>query len=270
MAGRTKTRRPAAEIPEQIANPEWSTLLDNMLNVEGSLGDAYRRMWQYSTRNCAFLAMQGCPIEPVATFQGWTNVNRQVQKGSSAFYILRPITIKLDEIDEATGENKTIGRFKPVKAIFPISMTEGEPLPEIEHPEWNKERALAALAIKQVAFESFEGNTQGYSYDRNIAVSPLAKYPNKTLAHELGHVVLGHTTGERTEDMHRGLAEFGAEATAHLVTNELGLLTPDAASVSRAYVQSWLQGKEPSDQDIKAVFAATDTILKAGRPAEDK
>lgn len=266
MAGRTKTRRPAAEIPEHIANPEWSTLLDNMLNVEGSLDDTYRRMYMYSTRNCAFLAMQGCPIEPVATFQGWTNVNRQVQKGSRAYYILRPITIKLDEIDEKTGENKTIGRFKPVKAIFPISMTEGEPLPEIVHPEWNKERALAALAIKQVAFESFDVNTQGHSYERNFAINPTAKYPHKTMAHELGHIVLGHTTADPSQDLHRGLAEFGAEATAHLVTNELGLLSPEAASVSRAYVQSWLHGKEPSDKDIKAVFSATDTILKAGRP----
>ncbi|MBY4210797.1 hypothetical protein HQO42_05360 [Rhodococcus fascians] len=120
MADRTKARRPAAEPPPQIANPEWSTLLDNMLNVEGSLGDAYRRFHQYSSRNCAFLAMQGCPIEPIATFQGWTNVNRQVTKGSRSFYILRPITIKLDEIDQDTGENKTIGRFKPVKAIFPV------------------------------------------------------------------------------------------------------------------------------------------------------
>ncbi|NIL77139.1 hypothetical protein [Rhodococcus sp. B10] len=269
MAGRRKP----AEIPEHIAKPEWSTLLEAVLNVEGSMDDTYRRMYNYSTRNLAYLAMQQCPIEPVATFKGWSAVNRQVQKGSSAFYILRPISIKLDEVDEKTGENKRVQRFKPVKAIFPISMTEGEPLPEIEHPEWSKERALAALAIREVAFESFDGNVQGHSWGRNFAVNPIAKRPQKTMVHELSHIVLGHTVPEAHEDYvrHRGIKEFQAEATAHLVTNELGLLTPEIASVSRAYVQNWLQGQTPSNDDIKGVFRATDEILAAGRePVEQE
>lgn len=263
-------RRPAAEIPEHIAKPEWSTLLDAVLNVEGSMDDTYRRMYNFSTRNLGFLAMQGCPVEPIATFKGWQAVDRQVQKGSSAFYILRPISIKLDEVDEKTGENKRLQRFKPVKAIFPISMTEGEPLPEIDHPEWSKERALAALAIREVAFESYEGNVQGHSWSRNFAVNPVAKFPQKTLMHELSHIVLSHTVEEAHADYvnHRGIKEFQAEATAHLVTNELGLLKPEMASVSRCYVQSWLEDKTPSDDEIKGVFRATDEILAAGRPVK--
>jgi hypothetical protein len=38
------------------------------------------------------------------------------------------------------------------------------------------------------------GNLQGYSFDRKFEVSPVAVYPMKTLLHELGHIVLGHTT----------------------------------------------------------------------------
>lgn len=261
-------RKPAAEIPAHIAKPEWSDLLDAVLNVEGSMDDTYRRMYNYSTRNLAFLAMQNCPVEPVATYAGWTAVNRQVLKGSSAFYILRPVSIKLDEIDEQTGENKRLNRFKAVKAIFPIRMTEGEPLPEIEHPEWSTERALGALAINEVAFQSYEGNVQGHSYGRNFAINPLAKHPEKTLMHELGHIVLGHTVEEAHADYvaHRGLCEFEAEASAHLVTNELGLLTPEAAAVSRKYVQTWLQDDKPTDTSIRSVFKAADEILAAGRP----
>lgn len=264
MAGR---RRPA-EVPEAVANPEWTTLLDNMLNVEGSLGNTYRRFHLYSTRNCAFLLLQGCPMEPIATFKGWQDVDRTVKKGSSAFYIQRPIQVKTGEVDPETGEEKRLTKFKPVKSVFPVSMTEGEPLPEMELPDWSKERALGALAIREVAFESFNSNTQGYSRDREISINPAAVFPDKTLAHELAHVQLGHTTAEAHADylQHRGMKELGAEAVAHIVTTELGLMTPEKASVSRAYIQGWAGEERPVDQDIRSIFKASDEILKAGYP----
>lgn len=264
MAGR---RRPAAEVPGSVAKPDWSDLLDNMLNVEGSLGDTYRRFYQYSTSNCAFLLMQGCPVEPIATFKGWQSVDRTVAKGARAFYIQRPILVKTGEIDQETGEDKKIKRFKPVKSIFPISMTEGEPLPDMELPEWSKERALGALGIREVAFDGFDGNVAGWSINRDIAINPASPHPEKTLAHECGHVLLGHTTPDAHADYvnHRGMKELGAEAVAHIVTKELGLLTPRMASVSRAYVQHWAGEEEPTDQDIRAIFKASDELLTAGR-----
>ena len=269
MAGRRKP----AEIPEKVANPQWDELLDEMLNIEGSLGETYRRFYQYSTSNCAFLLMQGCPVEPIATFKGWQSVNRQVSKGASAFYIQRPIMIKTGEKDEETGEDKKIKRFKPVKAIFPVSMTEGEPLPELELPEWSRARMLGALSIREVAFQDFEGNTQGYSVNRDIAINPAAAYPEKTFFHETGHVMLGHTRPEDHADYlkHRGMRELGAEAVAHIVTKELGLLTPESASVSRAYIQSWSKGEQPERSDVVAIFRAADEVLEAGRePVEQE
>ena len=269
MAGR---RRPAAEIPESVAKPDWSDLLDNMLNVEGSLGDTYRRFYQYSTSNCAFLLMQGCPVEPIATFKGWQSVGRTVAKGARAFYIQRPILVKTGEIDQETGEEKKIQRFKPVKSIFPIGMTEGEALPDMELPEWSKERALGALGIREVAFQEFDGNMAGYSVAREVAINPAGPHPEKTLTHELGHIILGHTTTDAHEDYlkHRGIREFEAEATAHIVTTELGIITPEMASVSRGYLQSWLSGEKPDDSSIRAVFKAADAILVAGREPVDE
>ncbi|OLT47764.1 hypothetical protein BJF87_21350 [Gordonia sp. CNJ-863] len=269
MAGR---RRPPAELPPEVANPDWNELLHQMLTVEGSLQNVYRRFYQYSTSNCAFLLMQGCPIEPIATYEGWKKVNRQVvMKG--AYYIRRPIKVKTGEKDEETGEDKLIQRFKPVKSIFPVSMTEGEPLPELELPEWNRSRALAALSIREVAFEDFRGNMQGYSVNRDIAINPAAVYPEKTFFHETGHVMLGHTRPEDHSDYmeHRGMRELGAEAVAHIVTKELGLLTPESASVSRAYIQSWSAGEKPERSDVLAIFKAADQVLEAGRePVEQE
>lgn len=271
MARRTYNRAPA-EVPDHIQRPDWAELLDKALSVEGSLGTTYRRMWQYSTSNCAFLLMQGCPMEPIATFKRWQSVNRQVTRGARAFYINRPINVKTGQVDEETGEDKMIQRFKPVKSIFPVSMTEGEPLPEVELPEWSRSRALSALAIRQVAFESFDNNTQGHSIGRDIAINPVARFPEKTLAHELAHVVLSHTTPEAHDDYvrHRGIKEYEAEGTAHIVMNELGLLTPEMATVSRGYLQQWMEGNKPAETSIRAIFKAADTILAAGRePLED-
>ena len=58
-----------------------------------------------------------------------------------------------------------------------------------------------------------------------------------TTFHEIGHILLGHTTSEALSDYqeHRGLREFQAESVAYLCSNELGVLSEDAADVSRGY-----------------------------------
>ena len=259
-------RRETAPAP----HAEWGELLDASLTVKGSLGDTYRRFHPYSTTNCAFLLFQGCPIEPIGTYQRWQQIGRQVIKGASAFYVQRPIMVKTGEVDETTGEDRKIKRYKPVKSIFPVSMTEGEPLAEVDLPAWSSARALAALAIRQVAFEGFDGNKQGYSIGRDFAVNPAAKYPQKTMFHEIGHIALGHTLPDQLAEYarHRGVAEVQAEAVAHLSMTELGLMTPEMASVSRAYLQSWKRSTEIPDAMIRQIFQATDRILNAGRASE--
>lgn len=254
--------------PGDFIQPDWPALLEAALTIEGSTGNLYNRLYNYSMGNRAFLMSQGVWPQPIATYKGWQAVNRHVKRGAKAKMIIRPITVKLkDELDEA-GNPKTIQRFKPVRAVFPISDTEGEPLPDIELPTWSKARALGELGIKQVAFENFNGNVQGYSEWRTFAINPVAKYPIKTMMHELAHIVHGHT-GEATDDptvIHsRPLAEFEAEGTAHLAVNEVGEMTPEMASVSRAYIQGWLSGKTPPDTSIRRIFKATDTIVNAGR-----
>jgi len=72
--------------------------------------------------------------------------------------------------------------------------TEGaEYLPEAV-PEWKEDTALTRLNIRRVAFESLDGNIQGYAKPgRRIALNPVAALPHKTLFHELAHLLLGHT-----------------------------------------------------------------------------
>jgi hypothetical protein len=254
----------AVELAQTV---EWTRLLEEALTMPGNLGNIYNRFYPYSFNNQVLLYMQRV-TEPVATYNKWKEMGRQVQKGSKAKSILRPITLNLKDQLDKDGQPKKLTKFKMVKCLFTASETSGDELPEWEPPEWSAERALGALAISRVPFELLDGNVQGYSFDRNVTVSPVAVYPFKTLIHEVGHVVLGHTTPDQRAEYqeHRGVKEFAAESTAYLTLNEIGATDNQwNPSSSRAYIQTWLQGQRPPDQEIKAVFKATDAILKAGR-----
>ena len=249
---------------------DWGNLLNTALNSPGEIGNSYSRFWNYSYLNMMYLLAQGTPIEPVATYNRWKEMGRHVKKGSKAKEIIRPIQVKLkDELDDQ-GNPKVITKFKGVRCIFSLSDTAGDDLPEFERPEWSEKRALGALAITKVAFEHLDGNTAGYSYERNVAINPVAPYPFKTLLHEIAHIEAGHTAKDKLAQyaLHRGLFEFEAEGTAYLAVHELGEVDKMNDSESRAYIQGWLKGQRPPDSAIKTVFKTTDSILKAGRPTE--
>ncbi|MBV9487125.1 MAG: hypothetical protein JO246_13830 [Frankiaceae bacterium] len=253
--------------PRQTRNREldWQRLIEVALDLPGSVGNVYNRFYDYSFLNQMFLRMQGV-AEPVATYKRWQSLGRQVLKGSKATAIVRPIVIDRKN-DEGEVEGRML-RFKVVNCLFTASQTGGDPLPEVELPGWDLGTALCRLEVKRHPFEMIDGNTQGYSWGRNYAINPVAADATRTTFHELGHIVLGHTTPQPAEDQvaaHRGEREFQAEATAYLTLNELDQLTPESASHSRGYIQHWMNAERPSDRAIRQVFAATDTILKAGR-----
>lgn len=246
---------------------DYQSILNTALTMPGNTGDTYRRLYDYSTLNVLFVMMQGVEPQPIATWNRWKDLGRHVVKGAKAREIIRPITIQRK--NEDGDVEATFTRFRPVKCIFPYSDTAGDALPPLEHRDWDADRALAALDIKRAPYQLFENNVQGISWGRNVALNPVAKFPHKTLVHEISHVILGHTTETNLAEYqtHRGNYEFGAEGTAHLVMNELEMLDAEQASVSRGYLQSWMRGQRPPDASIKEVFKATDAILKAGRLA---
>jgi antirestriction protein ArdC len=248
---------------------DWQQLIQVALDTPGSVGNVYNRFYEYSFLNQMFLRMQGVH-EPVATYKRWQSLGRQVLRGSKASAIVRPIVI--DRKNEAGEVEDRLLRFKVVNCLFTVSQTDGEPLPQVDLPGWDLDSALRKLDIHRQPFELLDGNTQGYSWGRDFAVSPVAADPTRTTFHELGHIVLGHTAPQPVEDheaFHRGEREFQAEATAYLTLNEIDQLTPDQATHSRGYIQQWMSKERPSDRAIRQVFAATDTILKAGRLATD-
>jgi len=259
MSERSPTRSPEAH--KEI---EWSRLLEESLTAPGSRGNTYNRFYNYSFLNQMLLFSQGVN-EPVATYKKWVELGRQVQKGSKAKAILRPVAYK--EKNELGVEESKVKGFKMVNCLFTLSETEGDEIPEYEPKAWSAERALGALAINRVQFQLLNGNAAGYSIGRDVAVSPIAPYPLKTLVHEIAHVDLGHTSPEQLSEYqaHRGIKEFQAESTAYLALNELDALDAMNPSESRAYIQGWLHNERPDDKSIRQVFTSVDNILKAGR-----
>ena len=295
MATATKTRKPAtkkaAAKPSTIAEIDWKATLIAALNSPGALGNTFTRFYNYSFLNQIRLMMQGVN-EPVATYRRWSELGFQVQKGSKAKTVLAPVLVtKRDKetgkpvLTESGKTQQILIGFKESHTVFAFSDTDGEELPEIAYPAWDLEKALAALGIKREKFRTTDGNTAGYSHTNKagqkfVAVNPATTYPAHTMLHEIAHMVLGHTAEEYRQ--HRGIMEFEAEATAHLLAIELQLSESDwDASESRAYLDHWVGNDLVWDEEIGTsnidnadkhyarVFSAVNKILVAGRPVAE-
>ena len=116
---------------------------------------------------------------------------------------------------------------------------------------------------------------QGFARKRQVAINPLAQLPTKTLLHELGHVILGHTTEAEFADAEttpRSLREIEAESVALLCCESLGL---EGAEFCRGYIQNWLRrgsgfnAEAIPEKSAQKIFRAADQIIRAGRSEGD-
>ena len=251
--------------------PSFTELFQTIVDQPGLLHDAFTRFHGYSVGNqilAYFQCLQrGLTLGPIATYPAWQALGRQVRKGEKALVLCQPATVKRSTTNaDGADEDQTFTVFTHRAKWFVLSQTDGaeyaEPLP----PTWNKAQALAALGITEVPFEMMDGNCGGYAIGRSVAVSPLAPMPMAVMAHELAHVVLGHTTEGQCVDTDdrtpRNLREVEAESVALLVIGSLNL---EGLEYCRGYVQHWLKGGEIPEKSIQKIFKAADAILRAGR-----
>src|SRR5207253_1347255 len=176
--------------------PKWSALLIEAVNKPGLIMEAYSAFHNYSIGN-QILALVQCQMRglepgPINTFPGWQALGRTVKRGERALILCMPITRKVrdEEASEGEGENgeRTFTSFMHKARWFAISQTIGDEFTPPRLPEWEAERALAALEIEQIAFTATDGNCQGYAKKRQIAINPVAQLPHKTLFHEAAHL----------------------------------------------------------------------------------
>ena len=259
------------------AIPKWSALLIEAVTKPGLIMKAYRAFHQYSVGN-QILALVQCQMRglqpgPINTFPKWKDLGRFVKRGERALSLCMPITCKRRE--ENSDEEHTFTSFVYKARWFVLSQTDGQELEPITIPEWDAERALTTLNIERIPFDHTDGNVQGFSRKRQVAINPLAQLPTKTLLHELGHVILGHTTEAEFADSDttpRSLREVEAESVALLCCESLGV---EGATFCRGYIQNWMsrgsafKADAIPEKSAQKIFRAADQIICAGRRESD-
>jgi antirestriction protein ArdC len=259
--------------------PNFQEMLAQAVSEPGKISKAYSTFHNYSMSN-AWLALWECAMRgiepgPINTYNGWFRLGRQVTKGQKAISLIMPVTQKFvreSRKDDGSTESKesSFTRFILRPNWFVLSQTDGQvyTAPKIE--SWSDSLALSTLEITREPFADLDGNTQGYAKPgRVLAISPIAALPHKTLFHEMAHILLGHleqstmADGDRTP---KSLKEVEAESVAYICCAALEL---DGLEYSRGYIQHWLHGQEIPEKSAQKIFAVANSILKAGKPAQN-
>ena len=252
-------------------NNRWASLLIDAVNKKGIVSSAYSAFHNYSLGN-QILAYEQCAerdidISPINTYNGWKNLGRQVKKGAKAIELCMPVTRKSKKNSDAEeAEHEQVFKcFLFRKNWFLMSDTEGEEIEPPTLPDFDILKAMSALNIEQIDFAHPNGNISGYAMDRRIAISPLAPLPHKTRFHEMAHILLGHTAEAKQVDSIRtpkNIREVEAESVAYLLCSVFDL---EGLEFSRGYIQGWLEADTIPEKSAQKIFAAANSILKAGQ-----
>lgn len=236
--------------------------------------DVHSQFHDYSYRNTLLIKLQCPDATTVAGFHTWrTEFDRYVQEGEQAIWIWAPIVARkcpecgnspsyhertdCDYDDTRPDEwSKGLVGFKPT-AVFDISQTEGEPLPELEtDAAGDAEDLVPALVdaaddlgvdVRVVPADDWEhGDAKGVCTQRNpMNCQPVVEAKARanqadlavTLIHEYAHALLHFDIDDATE---RSKREIEAKAVAYIVGRYFELDT----SGSAFYLAAW-QGDEP-------------------------
>jgi antirestriction protein ArdC len=258
-------------------NPRWSELLHRAVTEPGIVSTAFSKFHRYSFGN-QILAYVQCERRamtpgPIGTFMHWKELGRHVKKGERAITLCMPVTGKrtAERRNDETGKDEPVEigytRFVYENNWFVLSQTDGAEYEPEPVPGWNADTALSNLNVERTPFTMLDGNVQGYTKQRTVAINPIAEQPESTLFHELAHIILGHTSegalnSDSTDRTPRDIRELEAECTAMICCEALGLT---GAAESRGYIQSWFKGNEVPEASARKIFHAADVIVKAGQ-----
>lgn len=268
------------ELVDDIGDAQASDEFQKWLDVQSRFHD-------YSHRNTLLIKLQCPEATKVAGYNTWRNeFDRHVQEGEQAIWIWAPIIAKQCpecenspsyhedsdcEYDETPPEewSKGLVGFKPT-AVFDISQTEGEPLPELEtEATGDAEDLMSALTaaadalgvtVRIVDAADWEhGDAKGVCSQRSLHdLTPVVEAkvrPNKadlavTLIHEYAHALLHFDVDDEDE---RSKREVEAEAVAYIVGRFFGLDT----SGSAFYLAAWQDDDPEVIQDRLGRISST-------------
>ncbi len=200
-----------------------------------------------------------------------------MQKDQPGYMIFAPVTAKFASANPSDpsswrrlepGEKHKVNevvRSKMIGArpayVWDISLTAGDPIPELPAPKLLEGQAPAGLwdglvaqieglgfTVERVADESEIGGADGLTRfaSRQVSVRTNFAEANQvtTLAHELAHVMM-HDPADEDARQHRGIREVEAESVALMVCAAHGM---DTSQNTIPYVAGWAT----SVKDIEA------------------
>jgi DNA primase catalytic core len=261
----------ARQVQALADGPQWQRWLDVAARFHG-----------YSLNNTLLLLAQKPDARQVAGYGLWQQLGRQVNRGERGLLILAPVVraVAADDSDAvALGERRTrklprVVGFRPTY-VWDISQTNGPPLPERPEPQllagqapaglWDLMAERCAAAGFAVLRRALDDGSNGYTHfeRREVVVRTGVDDAQaaKTLAHELGHVLLhGPADFAKGRTLQcRGEKEVEAESVAYLLAAAHGL---DTSDYTFAYVAGWAH----STGDVEAALRKTaDLVLAAAR-----
>ena len=260
--------------------------------------DVQSRFHDYSHRNTLLIKLQCPEATRVAGYNTWrSEFDRHVQEGEQAIWIWAPIITKQCpecenspsyheqsdcDYDETSPEewSKGLVGFQPT-AVFDVSQTEGEPLPELETgaagdaddlaPAFLDAATTLDIDVRVVdAAEWEQGDAKGVCKHRTLhegqpVVEAKARSNQAdlavTLVHEYAHALL-HFDGD--DEPERAKREVEAEAVAYIVGRYFNLDT----SGSAFYLAAWQDDDPEVIQDRLGRISSTAQEI-IGTVAED-
>nr|WP_233340636.1 ArdC-like ssDNA-binding domain-containing protein [Haloprofundus sp. MHR1] len=249
--------------------------------------DVQSRFHDYSHRNTLLIKLQCPEATRVAGYNTWrSEFDRHVQEGEQAIWIWAPIITKQCpecenspsyheqsdcDYDETSPEewSKGLVGFKPT-AVFDVSQTEGEPLPELETeaagdaddlvPALLDAAATLDIDVRVVDAAEWEhGDAKGVCKHRTLhGCQPVVEAKARsnqadlavTLIHEYAHALLHFDVDDEPE---RAKREVEAEAVAYIVGRYFNLDT----SGSAFYLAAWQDDDAESIQERLGRISST-------------
>lgn len=247
--------------------------------------DTAAKFHRYSVGNQLLILAQNENATRIAGYRAWAALGRQVRKGETGLRVLAPMPMRrkdgndtqdaiTPEVDSATDQTGLVLGWK-TESVFDISQTDGDPLPHRPAPELLAGAAPEGLWDGLAAIVAAQGFTlergdcdgaNGYTKTVEKIVRVRADVDDaqaaKTLAHELGHVLL-HADPAMTDasgrPLCRGLVEVEAESVAYIVASHGGL---DSSAYTVPYVAGWGQSSGDAAQAIRATAKRVQTAAK--------